>query len=470
MKKVLVAGAALMLVSGIASTASAAAVEPGVKITGDARVRTYYKSEAYYNNFGNTADPATGHYSGSNEMDSRVRLNIKGTAAGGAYAFVRIRAMENLMGDMDTDTLATNNLTQNNLWADQAFMGIPFTDNFTVELGKFRSTYGPLPLTYNFFYDDVNMSGGRATFKSGNLEINPFIVWMDEAKNTNTGVSYTGAALANTTNDINEDNDEMRYAAHFKYTIDKQWFVGGMLGYQADDRRERAVVAGNVPAGITDNSGGFGSIYANGKSGQFGVFGELAVNAADLNGFNAWREDTNNDAIDNVGSNDTGWGGYVQPSYTIDKLQLALNAGFTAGGFLPDRAFGFVMIGGLDNSVITAQQIGAGGDYLWIGFVPTYTFNESLKLWGNFVYVDVDPWTQAGDGPGFSGGNNLRALDSAYEISAVLQYTISKGMDVFLSAGYMDPSLEYINTTGATLAPLEDDSVWAANARFELKF
>ncbi len=34
MKKVLVAGAALLLAGGIASTASAAAVEPGVKITG----------------------------------------------------------------------------------------------------------------------------------------------------------------------------------------------------------------------------------------------------------------------------------------------------------------------------------------------------------------------------------------------------------------------------------------------------
>ena len=42
MKKVLLAGAALMLVSGIASTASAAAVEPGVNITGDARVRIGY--------------------------------------------------------------------------------------------------------------------------------------------------------------------------------------------------------------------------------------------------------------------------------------------------------------------------------------------------------------------------------------------------------------------------------------------
>ncbi|MBV5316362.1 MAG: hypothetical protein JZU50_01000 [Desulfobulbaceae bacterium] len=467
MKKVLVAGAALMLAGGIyASAASAAAVEPGVKVTGDARARIYTKSAEYYNNYGNIADPSTGHYSDSNEMDSRVRFNIKGTAAGGAYAFVRIRAMENLMGDMDRDTTETNNLTQNNLWADQAFMGIPFTDAFTVELGKFRSTYGPLGATNNFFYDDVNMAGGRATFKTGNLEINPFIVWMDEAKNTNTGVTY----LPPTVPDQNGDNDEMRYAAHLKYQVSKAWTLGGMLGYQADDRREWAVVNNNYPAGVTQNSGGFGSIYVNGKSGQIGVVGELGVNAADLNGFNTWYEDANGDRIDSVGSNDTGFGGYIMPSYTIDKLTLALNGGFTDGGFLPDRAYGFVMVGGLDNSVIVAQQIGAGDDWLWLGLCPSYQFNESLKLTGNIVYADVDPWTSAGDGPGFSGGTNLAALESAMELSAVLQYTISKGMNLYLSAGYLDPSFEYINVTRTTNPELQEDARWGTNARFELAF
>ncbi len=465
MKKVLLAGAALMLVSGIASTASAAEVKPGVVLTGDARVRTYYKSEAYYNNFGNTADPANSHYSSSNEMDSRVRFNIKGTSAGGAYAFARIRLMETLMGDIDTDVSQINNLQQNNIWSDQAFMGIPFNDNMTVELGKFRSTYGPLGTTYNFFFDDVNMTGGRGIIKTGDLEINPFIVWMDESKNTNTGVN-----AGTTTQDQQSDNDEMRYAVHLKYKANKDWTVGGIAGYQSDDRRETEVVNNNYPAGKTQNSGGFGSLYVNGKSGQFGVVSELGITAADLNGFNAWYEDSNNDSIDSVGSNDTGWGGYVMPSYTIDKLTLTLNGGFTNSGFIPDRAYGFIMIGSTDNSVITAQQIGVGGDWLWIGFSPSYQINESLKITGNLVYADIDPWTQGGDGPGFAGGTNLVALDSAWELSAIMQYTISKGMNVFLSAGYLDPSFEYINVTRSTNRAIEEDGRFAGLARFELAF
>ena len=89
-------------------------------------------------------------------MDSRVRLNFTGTAAGGAFAKARIRMYEGQMGDMDTDIGQINAVNQNNIWVDIAYMGIPFGDNYTLEMGKFRDTWGPLPTTYNFFYDDVN--------------------------------------------------------------------------------------------------------------------------------------------------------------------------------------------------------------------------------------------------------------------------------------------------------------------------
>ena len=73
MKKVLVAGAALLLAGGIASTASAAAVEPGVKITGDARARLIYK-DSY--DFGQKDD------GDQTNLDHRIRFNVAGTAAG----------------------------------------------------------------------------------------------------------------------------------------------------------------------------------------------------------------------------------------------------------------------------------------------------------------------------------------------------------------------------------------------------
>jgi hypothetical protein len=57
---------------------------------------------------------------------------------------------------------------------------------------------------------------------------------------------------------------------------------------------------------------------------------------------------------------------------------------------------------------------------------------------------------------------NRDALDNAWELSAVLQYTISKGMDVYFSAGYLQPEFEQ--------AGRPDDAAFAALTRFELKF
>jgi hypothetical protein len=458
MKKILVAGAALMLMSGSAVTvhavhfpspeqpapaAGVVPVKPGVVLNGDARVRLGYQSEEYYNRFGNLSAPDS-----QVNMDSRVRFNLTGTAAGGAYAKARIRFMENNMGDGDMDGLSIARGTQDNLWADLAYVGIPFTDTFTLELGKYRSTYGPMTVTHNFFYDDVHLTGARGIMKVGGVTVNPFIEWMEEAQTD-------GAAI-----DRLEDNDALRFGVHAKGKI-QAWTVGGMLGYQTDDRNETAV--------FEQNDGFFASLYTSGRAGAFGLIAEIAMTDSDLNNFNAWEDDGGVTAgviaNDRIGSDDTGFGGYVFPNYQIDKLNIGLNLGFTDGGFTPDRAFGFVMMGSTDNSRISAIRMGDTGDWLWAGLVAEYSISESLKLTGNLVYADIDAWGSKGtngDGPNTTSGALFAPLDSAWEISAVLQYTISKGADVFFSAGYLAP--EFDNSA------LEDDGAFGALSRLEIKF
>ncbi len=263
MKKVLLTGAALMLAGGMVSTASAAAIEPGVKITGDARVRFWYMSEEYKNNFGNTPDPVNAPYDSQTNLDSRVRLDVTGTAAGGAYAKARIRMYESVMGDLDTDLNGSKDLNGSNIWVDKAYIGIPFNDAFTLEVGKYRSTYGPLPGTYNFFYDDVHLTGARGIIKLDNVEINPFIEWMEEAQ-TDEYKNATNKA------DYNGDNDEIRFGAHVKAKLNKDWTIGGMLGYQSDSRTELAY--SNAYTGFEANEGFFGSLYGTGKAGRIGAF------------------------------------------------------------------------------------------------------------------------------------------------------------------------------------------------------
>jgi hypothetical protein len=318
--------------------------------------------------------------------------------------------------------------------------------------------------TYNFFYDDVHSTGGRGIVKIDGVEINPFIEWMEE--------SQTYAKLYNPVtgkNDITnpntyDDNDEIRFGVHAKGKINKDWTLGGMIGYQLDERLDTDLISAHA---FEKNDGFFGSIYTNGKVDQFGLIAELAVTAAELNNFNSWEEDYDayTGKADRIGSGDTGFGGFVFPNYQIDKLNIGLNLGMTTGGFQPDRAFGFVMLGSADNSRISAARIGDTGDWLWGGLVATYQIDESLKLTGNLVYADIDAWDTRGidgDGPITSSNALGAALDSAWELSAVLQYTISKGADVYFSAGYLAPEFDD--------SDLEDDGCFGALTRFELKF
>ncbi|MDR2549839.1 MAG: hypothetical protein LBD10_06560 [Desulfobulbus sp.] len=475
MKKVLLTGAALMLASGVASTA-AAADEPGVKITGDARVRMYYADDQF-----RTYGTSRWQDSQTN-MDSRVRVNLTGTSAGGAYAKVRLRIAESNMGDLDTDYSNSRRTNSNsNVAADMAYVGIPFNDQFTLELGRYRSTYGPQPSSYNFFYDDVNLTGARGIIKLDKVVINPFVEWMEEAQN--------GDDVASGSLDQLQDNDEIRFGVHAKAQLNKDWLIGGMIGYQMDNRNERRTTLTDF--GWQENEGFFGSFYVNGKSGNFGLIGEIAVTDNNLNNFNSWEDDLQGvtslpggavaGGVDRIGSQDTGYGGYIFPNYQINKLNIGLNLGFTANGFQPDGAFGDgVMLGTIDNSVISALRIGDYGDWLWGGLVVSYQVKEDLKLTGNFFYADIDSWGSVGpdgDGPntGFRSLGKTRlangtyvdpGLENAWTISAIMQYTISKNLDLFLSAGYLKPEFD----NAYNIAGLDDDGIFAAASRLELKF
>ena len=174
MKKILVASTALLLVAGAAATSAIAAEDQaGVKISGDARARLVFKGSY---DFGNTdASDVT-------FMDSRVRITVKGTAAGGAYAVGRIRLMDNKGEDNDTDS-ASGVVDPGNVWIDKAYIGVPFSDAFTIEAGKYRVSYGT-----GFFYDDINLAGFRGIVKVGSVEINPFVEWMAEGQNSKISI------------------------------------------------------------------------------------------------------------------------------------------------------------------------------------------------------------------------------------------------------------------------------------------
>ncbi|MBM9537838.1 hypothetical protein [Desulfobulbus alkaliphilus] len=401
MKKVLVAGAALMLAGGIALPAMAS--EPGVSIFGDSRARIIYTDAYDYNGYANEGRP---DLSSRFNMDSRLRFNVKGTAAGGAFVHARIRAIDN---QFNGDTRFSD---ANNLWADVAYLSIPFTDDFTFQAGKYRAFYGT-----GFFFDDIGVSGLRGIYTSDTFQFMPFLDMVAE-----------GQQSINPTDRV-EDNDVLRFGGVVAIQPNPDWEFGFMAAYQTDDRAALAVEdVGVLPA--PDRDGFIGMVYTKGTSGNMALQGEFAyVETAGM------MDATADDAF----------GGYIRPSFTMDALTLSFDLGFTQDGYVADAAYGFVMIGG--EWATQAMRFGQEGDWIWGAFSSKYQISEDLFVVGNLVYADIDSTT-------------ARGLSDAWEVSGLLQYNISPGANLQYRIGYLNPSYDNWN----------DDSVFGTVARFNISF
>lgn len=397
MKKLFAIAPALLLVGSIA-TAADTENEAGVTITGDARARIIYK-DAY--DFGNSDDDA------SITMDSRVRFDITGTAAGGAYIVGRVRLAEEKFNG-ETDIAADNNI-----YVDKAYIGIPFNDAFTLEAGKYRVSYGN-----GFMYDDIGLAGFRGIYNTENFRLIPFFEVQSEGQESDDDT------------DVAEDNDSNRFGVAGNYKMD-DWNVGAMAAYQTDDRTEVD------PA----EEGFFGTLFGKWKKGQFGVEGEFSYAESGLSDF--------------TGTED-GYGGYLRGLWYKDALTMSLDLGFTQDGFQADEYYGFIMLGG--DHPITVDEFGDTGDWTWAGLTAEYALTDALSLTGNVVYVNVD------------GNDDLDVTDDRLakylEVSGALKYTISKGCTFSWYAGYLQPDYDgRLDGVG-----VEDDAAFGTYAKIDVEF
>ena len=410
MRKIIYTSAA-MLIAGTFASAQAEEAKPGVVFSGDARVRVIYKDKW---------DFGAGKKA-FNTNDSRIRLKMKATTAGGAYAVGRVRIMDGVLQGNERDSAATSPQGDANVWADMAYIGVPFTDNFTLEGGKYRTSYGNA-----FLWDDWSVAGLRGIIKAGGFEINPFIEWHSEAQSS----AFKW--------DSNDDNDAIRYGIHVGGKPTDNWKVGFIAAFQSDDRREGTVsLVDKETNEVLDTYGPFhqhegwmGSVYFNGQMGSFGLAGEFAYADGSLQGFNQDTDDRHDKlTADGWGNdeNDDGFGGFLQPSFTIDALTLAVNVGFTKDGYIADPGFGFLMAGG--DHALTKISVGDGGDWLWGGLIATYAVSDALKVMGVVAYAEIDPWAPGG-------------LDNAWELSARVTYSILPGATFIWNIGMLAPSFE----------------------------
>lgn len=427
MKKVLVAGAALLIAGSVVSTASAE-----VNLSGDARVRYVGKSDyirMFTPNADGTVNEETNGY--SDRFDSRMRLKFDGKANGGAWMTARLE-VDNInwdgQGEAGSDT--------NNVWADYAYLGVP--------MGSVVFSGGRMPANFSTFFSwDGRPTRAKLDWKSDTARVIGFIDVQDET--------------VNATDDWN-DNDYMGYGLIGSVNIGDNWTVKA-IGIYKDDQREvdhRTVdvpvpVAGAVgPGGVaiasipvqvdvfsdhTDRSGFVGSINAAGQAGGINLEGEFSYKAADVQG-----------------TEDDGKGAYVYASMDMGAFTPGFMIGGTWDGFVADNDFGFIMIGA--DEPLTVVDVGnAAGDLWWAGFTANYAVSDQFKLAGNLAYADYD--TDAAD-----------RLANAWEVSGSATYTISENADLTYKIGALVPSLDgRANAVGIT-----DDTFFGHYLRMAIKF
>lgn len=412
MKKVLVAGTALMLVGSVAAQADAE-----VNISGDARVSYIGKQD-----YKRAADSANGY---DDFFESRVGLNFEGKApVNGVGAKARLY----FDGYGFEDDAPWNGQEKRlDLSVDYAFLTAPLGD-WTIKAGRVAPDYS------KFFSWNIRPTRVIASRKHGNLDIIPFV-----------GVRAEGSSEKDAWN----DNDYMEYGLVTALKLQNDWTLKAYGRYD-DDQREWDETAADAIEGdpVTgfqlvetyaaaphkDRSGFLADVFLNneGANCDFGFHAEIAYKAADVQG-----------------TEDDGLGGYVMLSKAVSsQFTPAVLAGTTKDGFVADNDFGFVMVGGDTSTQVL--KVGDGGDLLFGAFVANYKVSDQLSLTGNLLYADFD-------------NSDAGTLDSAIEVSGVAGYSLSDDSSLTYKVGYLTPSVN--GGSGSA-----EDAYFAHYLRLNVKF
>ncbi len=397
MKKVLVAGAALMLAGSIVSAASAGnpgdAPEEttGVSISGDARV-TYVGMTDYTRD--SSDDTANGY---SDYFESRVGLNFDAVAKGGTSVHARLYFDDE--GYNDDVIWDGSGGAQWGVSTDYFYFKVPLSDTMTLRAGR-------LPLKFTKFYSwDIRPTRVQLIYKSGNLKLVPFVGVVDE----------DGTDLDNW-----DDNDFMQYGIIPVLKINDAWKVKAFLRWNADSREWSSDATTTTVDGVdvttaavahSDRSGFDGTVNLAGTVGNIDLTAELAYKAADFQG-----------------TEDDGIGGYVQAAFNMPGLTPVVMAGMTQDGFMAWRDFGFVMVGG--NESTTVVDVGnADGDLMFGALVLMHDISDRFNVQGNLLYASYD-----------YDDNEAGKIDSAIEVSGVLNYALSESTSLEYKLGYLAPT------------------------------
>ncbi len=282
MKKVLVAGAALLIAGSMVSAAQAE-----VKFGGDARFR------------GITMKDYSPDADSKSKLDSRVRLKVNAKAKGGASVNARIRMTD---GMWDGGKGATGNAADpKNIYVDYAYITVPMGP-VTLSGGRQVKNFS------KWFSWDGRADRLKAVFKTGGTKIVGFY-----DKNAEITDPVDPEIPGDVSTDWTDDNDKNGYGLVVVQKMGAVKFKAIAVALQDE-----------TPVG---NDGLVGSVNLAGKAGAVNFEAELAAKDFDK-------------------KDDTALGGFATVGSNFGAVSLTGIAGFTKDGYKADDDFGLIMLGG----------------------------------------------------------------------------------------------------------------------------
>jgi hypothetical protein len=362
MKKVIAAAAGLMLVGAMVGTASAA-----VSLSGDARARGYYQSDY---DFGRTEDGVRTNEI-ENSFSSRVRIKFDAKAKGGAYARARVRMADSTW---DGTNKTRDKGAGSNSYVDYAYIGVPM---------------GPMVLEAGLM--PVNITKFTAWDQRADMAV---LKWV----NDQTTVQLWYAKKAEFTDeetDFIDDNDIDVWTGAWTQKFGGDWGMTLAALYQNDETE-------------TDESGWLGTINVGGPAGPVALEGEFTAVSGDY-----------------TGSDDDGYGAFIQGGFDLGVASVTLSAGATQDGYAADDDFGFIMLGGAASITPSYMaRIGGLGDTWWLYGIAGFQASENVSLKGILGWADISN------------------VGQTFEISGSLVYKISDGANFQWDIGYMAVNAE----------------------------
>ncbi len=315
-----------------------------------------------------------------------------------------------------------------NIWTDYAWIGVP--------IGPVELSAGRQEASYSKFFSwDGRPDRVKLDWKSDKFRL--------------IGLYDIVSETAPDARDQWDDNDVTGWGLIPVFNINEDWMVKAYFRYQ-DNQRDYS--ATGAPIGDGDSSGFLGSVFTNGKIGDFGLEAELAYKSSDVQQqYNAAGQFINDD----------GWGGYLQGSMDLGAFTPSAQIGFTKDGYEADPDFGFIMIGA-DEPITFVNTLGSkGGDTFWAALMTGYQVSEQFRLAGNLVYYDIDL-----NDAMLVNADDIRGVVDAFEISGSATYVISEGADITYKLGYLSPSYDgRLNSAG-----ISDDGYFGHYLRLAVKF